>query len=68
MLQKRILLHGPSKSGKTLFARAIANETSVLFFLINCPKILSKIASECKANLRKAFVEVERNAKETIVK
>eukprot|EP01027_Heterolobosea_sp_BB2_P027346 GEZU01042683.1.p1 GENE.GEZU01042683.1~~GEZU01042683.1.p1 ORF type:complete len:824 (-),score=392.77 GEZU01042683.1:121-2592(-) len=59
---KGILLYGPPGSGKTLIARAIANETGAFFFLINGPEIMSKLAGESEANLRKAFEEAEKNA------
>ncbi|KAF0984852.1 hypothetical protein FDP41_000751 [Naegleria fowleri] len=57
-----ILLYGPPGSGKTLIARAVANETGAFFFLINGPEIMSKLAGESEANLRKAFEEAEKNA------
>ena len=43
---KGILLYGPPGSGKTLIARAVANETGAFFFLINGPEIMSKLAGE----------------------
>ena len=49
-------------SGKTLIARAVANETGAFFFLINGPEIMSKLAGESESNLRKAFEEAEKNA------
>merc|ERR1711939_195834 len=58
---KGILLYGPPGSGKTLIARALANETGA-FFLINGPEIMSKLAGESESNLRKAFEEAEKNA------
>ncbi|VAH87620.1 unnamed protein product [Triticum turgidum subsp. durum] len=59
---KGILLFGPPGSGKTLIARAVANETGAFFFLINGPEIMSKLAGESESNLRKAFEEAEKNA------
>lgn len=57
-----VLLFGPPGSGKTLIAKAVANETGAFFFLINGPEIMSKMAGESEANLRKAFEEAEKNA------
>jgi len=57
-----ILLYGPPGCGKTLIARAVANETGAFFFLINGPEIMSKMAGESESNLRKAFEEAEKNA------
>merc|ERR1719222_1315297 len=57
-----ILMYGPPGSGKTLIARAVANETGAFFFLINGPEIMSKLAGEAEGNLRRAFEEAEKNA------
>merc|ERR1712125_148362 len=57
-----VLLYGPPGSGKTLIARAVANETGAFFFLINGPENMSKMAGESESNLRKAFEEAEKNA------
>jgi transitional endoplasmic reticulum ATPase len=57
-----VLLFGPPGSGKTLIARAVANETGAFIFVINGPEIMSKMAGESEANLRKAFEEAEKNA------
>mmetsp|Transcript_25624 Transcript_25624/g.40292 ORF Transcript_25624/g.40292 Transcript_25624/m.40292 type:complete len:805 (-) Transcript_25624:252-2666(-) len=57
-----VLLYGPPGSGKTLIARAVANETGAFFFLINGPEIMSKMAGESESNLRKAFEEAEKNS------
>ncbi|KAL7191922.1 hypothetical protein ACSBR2_023906 [Camellia fascicularis] len=59
---KGILLYGPPGSGKTLIARAAANEAGAFFFLINGPEIMSKLAGESEGNFRKAFEEAEKNA------
>ena len=47
-----VLLYGPPGSGKTLNARAVANEAGAFFFLINGPEITSKTAGEAESNLR----------------
>jgi len=59
---KGILLYGPSRTGKTLIARDIANETGAFFFYINGLEIMYKMAGESEQNLRKAFGEAEKNA------
>ena len=59
---KGVLLYGPPGSGKTLIARAVANETGAFFFLINGPEVMSKMAGEAEANLRRAFEEAEKNS------
>eukprot|EP00750_Incisomonas_marina_P008095 INCI15223.1.p1 GENE.INCI15223.1~~INCI15223.1.p1 ORF type:complete len:817 (-),score=203.58 INCI15223.1:75-2525(-) len=57
-----VLLFGPPGSGKTLIARAVANETGAFFFTINGPEIMSKMAGESEGQLRKAFEEAEANS------
>merc|ERR1712183_931921 len=54
--------YGPPGSGKTLIARAVANETGATWVLINGPEIMSKLAGESESNLRRAFEEAEKNA------
>lgn len=57
-----ILMYGPPGSGKTLIARAIANETGAYFLMINGPEIMSKMAGESEGNLRQAFKDAEDHA------
>lgn len=59
---KGVLIYGPPGCGKTLIARAVANETGAYFFLINGPEIMSKMAGEAESNLRRAFEEAEKNS------
>ena len=59
---KGVLLHGPPGTGKTIVARAVANETNSNFYVINGPEIMSKFYGESEANLRKIFEEAEENA------
>jgi transitional endoplasmic reticulum ATPase len=60
-LPRGILICGPLGTGKTLMARAVANETGAFFFLINGPEIMSEMAGESEGNLRKAFEEAEKH-------
>ncbi len=48
-----VLYAGPPGSGKTLIARAVANETGAFFVVVNGPEIMSKLAGESESNLRK---------------
>jgi len=61
-----ILMYGPPGTGKTLIARAVANETGAFFFTINGPEVMSKLAGESEANLRKIFKESEEKSPSVI--
>ncbi|MFH2057349.1 MAG: CDC48 family AAA ATPase [Pseudomonadota bacterium] len=52
---KGVLLHGPPGCGKTLIARAVANETDANFQHLTGPDIMAKFYGESEANLRKIF-------------
>ncbi|KAK3737855.1 hypothetical protein QZH41_015785 [Actinostola sp. cb2023] len=57
-----VLLYGPSGTGKTMIARAVANETGVHFICINGPDVLSRYYGESEARLRDIFTEAEDQA------
>jgi len=59
---KGVLLHGPPGCGKTLLAKAVANEAGAYFIAINGPEIMSKFYGESEARLREIFKEAEENA------
>ncbi|MEI6046775.1 MAG: CDC48 family AAA ATPase [Chloroflexota bacterium] len=59
---KGVLLYGPPGSGKTLIARAVANETSAHFISVSGPEIIQKFYGESEANLRKIFQEATSQA------
>jgi transitional endoplasmic reticulum ATPase len=59
---KGVLLHGPPGCGKTLLARAVANESDANFFSINGPEIMSKFYGESEARLRDIFEQAEKSA------
>ncbi len=59
---KGVLLHGPPGCGKTLLARAVANESEANFYAINGPEIMSKFYGESEARMRKMFEDAEKNS------
>jgi transitional endoplasmic reticulum ATPase len=58
---KGVLLHGPPGTGKTMLAKAVANESDAYFITINGPEIMSKYYGESEHKLREAFEEAEKN-------
>ena len=59
---KGILLYGPPGCGKTLIAKAIANEINAHFISVNGPEILNKYIGQSEENLRKIFEEAKRHS------
>ena len=64
---KGVLLLGPPGCGKTLLARAVANESDANFFSINGPEIISKFYGESEAKLREIFQQAHQNAPSIIL-
>jgi transitional endoplasmic reticulum ATPase len=59
---KGVLLHGPPGTGKTRLARAVANESSAQFFLINGPEIMGSGYGESEKKLRDVFEQAAKAA------
>ncbi len=59
---KGILLYGPPGCGKTLLAKAVANEAEAYFIAINGPEIMSKFYGESEQRLREIFEQAKKNA------
>ncbi len=59
---KGVLLRGPPGCGKTLLAKAVANESEAHFISINGPEVMSKFYGESEKKLRKLFVEAEEKS------
>ncbi|HSD04135.1 MAG TPA: AAA family ATPase, partial [Nitrosopumilaceae archaeon] len=63
---KGVLLFGVPGTGKTLLAKAVANESNAHFISISGPEIMSKFYGESEARLREIFKEA-REKSPTIV-
>ncbi|MBI3695538.1 MAG: CDC48 family AAA ATPase [Acidobacteria bacterium] len=59
---KGILLSGPPGCGKTLLAKAIANETNVNFISVKGPELLSKYVGESERGVREVFRKARQAA------
>jgi transitional endoplasmic reticulum ATPase len=52
---KGILLHGPSGTGKTLLAKAVATESEANFISVKGPELISKWVGESERGIREVF-------------
>jgi transitional endoplasmic reticulum ATPase len=59
---KGVLLHGPPGCGKTLLARAVANETEATFLSVSGPEVIHKFYGESEAKLRQLFEQAKKEA------
>ena len=59
---KGVLLHGPPGCGKTLIARAVANETAAHFIHMSGPEVIHKFYGESEAHLRAIFEDASAHA------
>ncbi|MFZ3167060.1 MAG: CDC48 family AAA ATPase [Candidatus Methanoperedens sp.] len=59
---KGVMLHGPPGTGKTMIAKAVANETDANFVSISGPEIMSKFYGESEKHIREIFEEAEKSA------
>ena len=59
---KGVLLYGAPGTGKTLLAKAVANESDAHFISISGPELVSKFVGESEEKLRELFKEANEKA------
>ena len=57
-----VFLYGPPGCGKTLLAKALANESDANFHVISGPEIMSKFYGESEARLREIFQKAQETS------
>ncbi|XP_065837049.1 ATPase family gene 2 protein homolog A-like isoform X7 [Oscarella lobularis] len=57
-----VLLHGPTGTGKSLLARAVAFESKAYVVAIEGPEVMSRYFGETEARLRELFQEASSNS------
>ncbi|XP_072968937.1 cell division control protein 48 homolog C-like [Typha angustifolia] len=61
-LEAGFLLYGPPGCGKTLIAKAVANEAGANFIHIKGPELLNKYVGESESEVRKIFTRARTNS------
>ena len=61
-MPRGILLHGPSGTGKTLLAKAVATQSEANFISVRGPELLSKWVGESERGIREIFKRARQSA------
>ena len=61
-MPRGILLHGPSGTGKTLLAKAVATQSEANFISVRGPELLSKWVGESEKGVREIFKRARQSA------
>jgi len=66
LIPRGFIFHGEPGTGKTLFAKAIANEMNATIQMVSGPEIMDKYVGQSESNLRQIFATARRNAPSVI--
>ena len=56
-----MLLYGPPGTGKTFFARAVAGELDLPFYMVTAADIFGRYVGDSERNVRKLFSDIRKN-------
>lgn len=67
LVPRGFIFHGEPGTGKTLFAKAIANSMEATIQVVSGPEVTNKYVGESERKIRELFAEARRNAPAVIV-
>jgi transitional endoplasmic reticulum ATPase len=67
LIPRGFIFHGEPGTGKTLFAKAIANSMDATIQVVSGPEVTDKYVGESERKIRDLFAEARRNAPAVIV-
>lgn len=67
LIPRGFIFHGEPGTGKTLFAKAIANSMEATIQVVSGPEVTNKYVGESERKIRELFAEARRNAPAVIV-
>ena len=67
LIPKGVIFEGPPGTGKTMFAKAFANELGMTVSVVNGPELKGSYVGETESRIRKVFSEARKNAPSVVV-
>lgn len=67
LIPKGFILHGPPGTGKTYFAKAVANHLNANVVVVSGPETINMYVGESERRVRELFAEARRNAPSVLI-
>ncbi len=67
LIPKGVIFEGPPGTGKTMFAKALANDLDATVSVVSGPELKGSFVGQTEAGIRKIFEEARKNAPSVIV-